>query len=101
MKRKIHTPYSLVVQAAAYLECSHYLIFTFAIIYQGHIPTEEMVDEEYEHWYKTGRVPNHVQDFALDLFTGKCRVDMDLKKTEWQVVRVKRNEPKRLESGSS
>lgn len=84
-----HSPHNLVIQGVAYLECSYELLFTFGLIYNKSVPTRELVEFEFERWSKTSKVPDWLEDFILDLFNGKARVDFDVKTTEWQVVRVR------------
>lgn len=90
MKRHRHKVPNLVSEAAAYLECSHKLIFVFGLIYAGNAPTEELVEHEMELWHKRDIIPDWLGDFCLDLLTGRARVDMDLRKTTWEVVRIRR-----------
>lgn len=92
MKRHTHNKRNVITEAAAYLECSHRLVFVFGLVYSGTTPTRELIDHEMELWHKRDIIPDWLGDFCLDLLTGKCRVDMDERNTTWSVVRVKRKQ---------
>jgi len=94
-----HSVENVVTQTMAYLECSYFLVFTLALAYNQMPYSRKIVEKELERWHKRDIIPEWLGDFCLDVLAKRITININSK--DFRVEKVwRKNEPKRLESGS-
>ena len=67
----------LVFQAVLFIESHILLLFALAHSYARTPCTREIAEDEVIAYEKTGKIPKFVEDFAIDLLSGRVQVDAD------------------------